>query len=281
MNIEKSKAAGQPEAGDAVPPQIEQIPLDRIRSEPATQIRAVIHPATVAEYAKAMTDPVNEFPSVVVFREGESYILADGFHRVAAARQNGFTHIRAEIRGGSQAEALRYALGANTGPGLPRTYKDKRRSVALALAQWPELSTREIARICAVSDPFVAAWKRKKLSLELEPVEDDERRLRSAGPSFESVHLVDAEAEAKRLKYLAETWPATCPQCEKEFRYDKRQREPGCCPACAAEVRECRLCGRPFEPRPGKEFCSSRCATWHAEHGANGVASVPDLQNDH
>jgi hypothetical protein len=74
-----------------------------------------------------------------------------------------------------------------------------------------------------------------------------------------------------RLKYLAETWPATCNQCEKEFRYDKKQPEPARCPSCAAETRECKLCGKPFEVRPGKEFCSERCAQWYAEHTAKAV----------
>jgi hypothetical protein len=32
---------------------------------------------------------------------------------------------------------------------------DKRRSVELALAEWPKLSDRELARICAVGHPFV------------------------------------------------------------------------------------------------------------------------------
>ena len=32
---------------------------------------------------------------------------------------------------------------------------DKHRSVELALAEWPKLSDRELARICAVGHPFV------------------------------------------------------------------------------------------------------------------------------
>ena len=281
--VENSDDTGQSEAAVGPRPRIERVALDQIRSESATQIRAVIHLAAVAQYAKALNDPVNKFPPVVVFRERGNYILADGFHRVAAARQNGLKHIQAEVRLGSQEDALRYALGANTGPGLPRTYRDKRRSVALAVAQWPELSTREIARTCAVSDPFAAKWRREGRLLPIEPVEPDERRPRFTGPhgvngrphapGFESPHFDEGETEAKRLIYLAETWPATCGQCEREFRYDKRQREPERCPACAAEVRECKLCGKPFEARPGKEFCSSRCANWHAEHGVNGETS--------
>src|SRR5258706_2665532 len=172
-DTEKSNVNFKPEAAEA-PQRIERLALDQIRSEPAIQIRAAIHPAAVTQYARAMNDPVNKFPPVVVFRDSGSYILADGFHRVAAARQNGLKHIQAEVRPGSQEDALRHALGANTGPGIPRTYRDKRRSVALAVAQWPELSTREIARICAVSDPFAAKWRREGPLLAIEPVPPDE-----------------------------------------------------------------------------------------------------------
>ena len=52
-------------------------------------------------------------PPIVVFQYAERFILADGFHRVAAARMNGCQKILAEIRQGTQADALRYALSAN------------------------------------------------------------------------------------------------------------------------------------------------------------------------
>lgn len=40
---------------------------------------------------------------------------------------------------------------------LRRTNADKRKDVELALKQWPDLSDREIARICAVSPPTAGA----------------------------------------------------------------------------------------------------------------------------
>src|ERR1043166_1515870 len=269
QTILKSGRSAQQSSGTDPAVRVERLPVNKIISEPATQVRAVIQPAVVAQYASGMKDPAAHFPAVVVFQDGNRHILADGFHRLAAARKNGFKEILAEIRPGKQVDALRYALSANTGAGLARTYKDKRRSVALALAQWPDLSTREIARICGVSDPFVTTWRRRGQSLELEPVENLERRprfvghhpsaARTGGPGFERPQFEDERTEEMRLKYLAETWPATCRQCDKEFRYNKTQPEPALCPACAAETRECKLCGKPFEARPGKELCSTRC----------------------
>src|SRR4051812_19507314 len=166
---EKSTAAGR--NSEAGAQQTERVELDRIRTEPATQIRALIHPGVVAQFARAMNDPENKIPPVVVFYDGENYILADGFHRVAAARQIGWKDIPAEVRSGTQADALKCALSANREKCLPRSHKDKRRSVALAVAQWPDLSIREIARLCAVSDPFVATWRRKGGAMELESAE--------------------------------------------------------------------------------------------------------------
>jgi hypothetical protein len=128
--------------------------LSQIVTTAGTQIRASIDDGSVGEYADAMNDGA-VFPPVVVFHDGSDYVLADGFHRVMAASRNGFKDIEADVRKGTKSDALKFALGANTTHGLKRTNADKRRSVDLALAEWPKLSAREIARICAVSDPFV------------------------------------------------------------------------------------------------------------------------------
>src|SRR6478672_78231 len=84
------------QSNDATPAlRVERLPVDKITSMPATQVRAVIQPAVVEQYASAMNDPASQFPPVVVFRDGSRYILADGFHRLAAARKNGFKGILA------------------------------------------------------------------------------------------------------------------------------------------------------------------------------------------
>ena len=46
---------------------------------------------------------------MVVFRTEQGLLLADGYHRVAAAQARGLDTIEAEIRHGSTHEALRYA----------------------------------------------------------------------------------------------------------------------------------------------------------------------------
>ena len=80
------------------------------------------------------------FPPVVLFAEGEgegdgpTYWLADGFHRVLAARRAGLTEFPAEVQPGTARDALLFGISANSAHGLPRTSADKRKAVALLLA---------------------------------------------------------------------------------------------------------------------------------------------------
>jgi hypothetical protein len=60
----------------------------------------------VRHYAELPGDP----PPVVAFSTEQGLILADGYHRVAAAQARGLDSIEAEIRHGSAHDALRYAV---------------------------------------------------------------------------------------------------------------------------------------------------------------------------
>lgn len=71
-------------------------------------------------------DPVTSSP-VVVFETEAGRLLADGYHRVAAAQQRGAETVEAELRKGSLEEALRYAAevgarqrGISVDPGSRR-----------------------------------------------------------------------------------------------------------------------------------------------------------------
>jgi uncharacterized ParB-like nuclease family protein len=78
--------------------------LNVIRIDGGTQPRAQLDDATVVEYTEALGNG-NEFPPVVVFYDGETYWLADGFHRVESHRRAGHTDITASIRQGTQRDA--------------------------------------------------------------------------------------------------------------------------------------------------------------------------------
>jgi hypothetical protein len=52
----------------------------------------------------------DSLPPVVVFRTGDGLILADGYHRLAAAVRLGRRTVRADLRVGTRREALDFAV---------------------------------------------------------------------------------------------------------------------------------------------------------------------------
>lgn len=141
---------------------MKKISIAKVRVNGGTQSRAAINPETVSEYAEAMTDGA-VFPPVVVFHDGTDYWLADGFHRYKAASQARIYEIDADIRQGSQRDAILYSVGANASHGLRRTNDDKRRAVMVMLndAEWAGWNDREIARQCGVTHPFVGKLRKE------------------------------------------------------------------------------------------------------------------------
>ena len=153
----------------------------RVRIEDlSTEVRArvALSGEAMAEYAKAMVASV-PFPPIVVFEDGEALWLADGHHRVEAARCAGRKVVRAEVYAGGRREALLHACGANAAHGVRRTSADKRRTVTLMLSdpEWRQWSNREVARRCAVDEGLVRSV-RKQLSAEDPQIAPAERKVR-------------------------------------------------------------------------------------------------------
>lgn len=131
--------------------------LSAIHTDGGTQSRASINDVTVADYAADM-ERGEVFPPVVVFHDGKHYWLADGFHRVLAARLNKWTEIPADIRQGTRRDAVLFSVGANAQHGLRRTNEDKRRAVETLLSdkEWRGWSDNAIAKQCGVDHKTVA-----------------------------------------------------------------------------------------------------------------------------
>ncbi|MEK6216639.1 MAG: ParB/RepB/Spo0J family partition protein, partial [Boseongicola sp.] len=139
-----------------------QIPIAAITADPDCQLRAACSSVTVHEYAEAMTAGAI-FPPVIVFSDGYSYWLGDGFHRFEAHQSAGLTEINAEIRDGDLRDAMLFAAGANADHGLRRTQADKRNAILALLAdpEWRDWSDKEIARRTGTSDKTVAKVRRE------------------------------------------------------------------------------------------------------------------------
>lgn len=140
-----------------------KVKLSDIRTNGGTQSRVGMNPSVVDEYAAAMLDGA-EFPRMVIFYDGAHHWLADGFHRHAAYLKADIAVVEADVRQGSQRDAILFSVGANSSHGLQRTRDDKRRAVLTLLqdAEWSLWSDREIARRCAVSDFLVRSLRENR-----------------------------------------------------------------------------------------------------------------------
>jgi len=130
------------------------IKLCNIELDQSTQCRAEMRQEVIDEYTQLMLDGV-EFPPVEVYGTKHACWLADGWHRVLAARQAARDMIDADLKHGGRSEAVKAALNANAVHGLRRTNADKRRAVEVALREFGNLSSRAIADMCGVSNHVV------------------------------------------------------------------------------------------------------------------------------
>ena len=78
--------------------------IDDLLANAPVDPEAHLDAARVERYAGM----VDALPPVVVFETPDGLLLADGYHRVAAARRRGLETVEAEVRIGSRHDALRY-----------------------------------------------------------------------------------------------------------------------------------------------------------------------------
>jgi len=137
------------------------LPLELISRRQEVQPREQLHRPTITTYADLYRDDSDCLPPVIVFQDEADYVLADGFHRVEAALQAGYSQIKADIRQGTLRDAILYACGANQ-HGKPYSQADKRRIVTRLLEdpEWSQWSDREIARRCGVHNTFVGRLRK-------------------------------------------------------------------------------------------------------------------------
>ncbi len=157
--------------------------LKLISEDAELQMRAATSPEVVAEYRRLLNEAMEacdsrfqpEWPFSApvtlynVHSDDGLYLIADGFHRVQAARDAGWEWVTASVIVGTIEDARLSAIKSNAGHGLPRSQADRRKAVRAALIH-PSLKdagNRDIARVCGVSHGLVAA-------VRLEPAEQSE-----------------------------------------------------------------------------------------------------------
>ncbi len=136
---------------------IRKVPLDDLVLDPNLNLRDRLDDFTVERYA----DSWDRLPPITVFEVEGRLLLADGFHRHAAAIMLGKKTIPAEVREGTFAEALDFVASVNLFHGLPLTRAERRRAVEVKLKLHHDWSDRRMAEELAVSRELVAKVRRQ------------------------------------------------------------------------------------------------------------------------
>ena len=189
--------------------------LDQIRIDGGTQSRVELNQETVAEYAQAFTAGAT-FPPVVAFFDGANYWLADGFHRYFGARDAGESAIDAEIRTGTQRDAVLYSWGANDKHGLPRSNADKRNIVTAILKdeQGRQWSDNKIGKDFGFSHPFVGNVRRSLETVSSEKSAERTYTTKHGTTAVMNTTNVGKKTKAEKAKPPFETEPSSDSQAD-------------------------------------------------------------------
>lgn len=163
----------------------ETLLIDKIRTDGGTQIRVETNVTQAESYVEDMAAG-DVFPPIVVYFDGSEYWLADGFHRIVAAKSLGLTEIDTDVRAGTRRDAILYAVGANASHGLKRTNRDKRNAVMTLLRdpEWSLWSDIRVAEVCAVSDRMVAKYRAEVAPRISETFGDRPRTVERGGTTY-------------------------------------------------------------------------------------------------
>ena len=140
----------------------QEIKVGEIIVDDEIQSRTGLNEQYINEYHEEVERGV-QFPPVELFFDGQYYFLTDGFHRHQAFKKAGKKTISAIIHKGDRRKAILYSVGVNANHGIRRTNEDKQKVVRKLLDDdvWSKWSDGEVAKRCAVSQPFVSKVRRE------------------------------------------------------------------------------------------------------------------------
>ena len=121
--------------------------LTDIKIDPTVQIRRGPHAGIVEKYMEAF----EKLPPIDVFDTPEGMLLADGFHRWAAAERLGHPAIEANVREGSREDAMEWAVVANTKHGEQFTREERDDGIRRLHYMHEDWSERQLADAMSVS----------------------------------------------------------------------------------------------------------------------------------
>lgn len=190
---------------------------DVILVDPAVQPRFNLNEEAVNHYAELMKQGV-KFPPIDVFKVPEvGLVLAAGFHRYKAAGIAGI-ELDVTVHEGSMRDAKAFAIASNIAHGVHYSNADKRRIVETYLSdpEWRELSDREIARRCGVSNTFVSL--RREERGDREPHDPDDKAPEFDDDPTEDPEQSDSPEPATTPKSDPPAAPAPAEMVDKEMQ---------------------------------------------------------------
>lgn len=129
-----------------------KLTIREIKIDPTVQIRRGNREDTVRRYMEAF----EQLPPVTVFKTPEGLLLADGFHRVAAAERLGLRAIEAEIRKGTREDALEFAVVGNIKNADPLNEEERDAGIRRLKQLHDDWSQQKIAKVMSVSQATVS-----------------------------------------------------------------------------------------------------------------------------
>lgn len=162
---------------------IRELPLDELVLDPNLNLRDRLDEFTVERYAESW----QRLPPITVYEVDGRWLVADGFHRHAAAIVLGRKTIRAEVIEGGFNEALDFVSSVNLFHGLPLTRAERRRAVDIKLRLHHDWSDRRMAEELGVSRELVA--KTRKSLIEGNQIPNNPGRIGADGKTYSSAGL--------------------------------------------------------------------------------------------
>lgn len=128
------------------------IAVKDVIADPTIQIRRGNHEPTIRRYMESFEN----LPPIDLFQTKDGLLLADGFHRWAAAERLGRKQIDAKVHKGTREDALEFAVVANTKNAHDLTPDERDDGIRRLKQLHPDWALRQIAEAISVSKDTVS-----------------------------------------------------------------------------------------------------------------------------
>ena len=181
-----------------------------IRRDGGTQPREKLDPEHIKDLIRDWKKGAR-FEPALVYHDGESYWLTDGYHRDAALLELGESEILVEIRSGTLEDAKWHSYSVNQHKALKRSNADKQRAIigALKHSYAVNRSNVQIAEHCGVDEGTIRGW-RKKLE-ENGEIEFCQARIVTRNGKTYSQNTTNIGG-SKRNQYQQQKFKVNCPE---------------------------------------------------------------------